>query len=82
VTDVRRRSRGFLVAAAWLVLIVIVAVTGTWLAAFGLLGLALFTLVAIGAITTFLLTEAAAPRESLSAGEPADVLTVSSSIEV
>lgn len=80
--DVRRRSRGVLVAAAWLVLIAVVAIAGTWLTASGLLGLAIFTLVAVGAITTFMLTEPAAPRKAPPTRESAPSATVKSRVKV
>lgn len=80
--DVRRRSSGALVAAAWLVLIAIVAVTGTRLTASGLIGLAIFTLVAVGAIATFLLTELATPGEAPSTEESALAAEVPSRVEV
>ncbi len=81
VADVRRRSRGSLVAAAWLALVAVVVLTSGWLTASGLLGLGLFTLVALGAIATFLLTESASPIEAASAEQLAPVDSVSSSIE-
>ncbi|MEV8254429.1 sodium:solute symporter family protein [Rhodoglobus sp. NPDC076762] len=57
--DARRRSRGTVVATAWLAVIAVFALTSGWLNSSGLLGLAIFILVAIGATTAFLLTEPA-----------------------
>lgn len=80
--DARKRSRGVAVAAAWLVLIAIVALTSVWLTTSGLLGLAIFTIVAVGAITTFLLTESATPVEASATEELVDAVRVSSGVEV
>ncbi|MGV8877283.1 MAG: sodium:solute symporter family protein [Rhodoglobus sp.] len=57
VTDARRRSRATLTAGAGIAVAAVVAVLNVWLAESGLLGLALFVVVALGATTTFLLTE-------------------------
>lgn len=57
--DARRRSRGLVVSAAWLVLVAVLAVASSWLAASGLLGLAIFVVVALAAAAAFLLTEPA-----------------------
>jgi len=66
VAHARRRSRGALVAVASLMLMATIAATGTWLNASALLGLAIFSLVAMGAISTFLLTEPTVPRKAAS----------------
>lgn len=57
--DARQKSRGLLLASAWLALTATLAVSSRWLAEFGLLGLSIFVVVALGATTTFVLTEAA-----------------------
>jgi uncharacterized membrane protein YkgB len=71
--DARRRSRGALVAAAWLTLIALVVLVNVWLTATGLLGLAIFTLVALGATATFLLTEPALSTDKQSADESTSI---------
>ena len=67
--DARKRSRGALVAAAWLTLVALVVVVNVWLTATGLLGLAIFILVALGATATFLLTEPAPSTDEQSTDE-------------
>lgn len=71
--DARRRSRGALVAGAWLTLIALVVVVNVWLTATGLLGLAIFILVALGATATFLLTEPALSTDERSTDESASI---------
>jgi SSS family solute:Na+ symporter len=80
--DARRRSRGALVAVASLMLMATIAATGTWLNASGLLGLAIFTAVALSAISTFLLTEPTIPRKAASTVEPVPAEEVPSLVEV
>lgn len=67
--DARKRSHGALVAAAWFTLIALVVVVNSWLTATGLLGLAIFILVALGATATFLLTEPAPSTDEQSTDE-------------
>lgn len=67
--DARKRSHGALVAAAWFTLIALVVVVNVWLTATGLLGLAIFILVALGATATFLLTEPAPSTDEQSTDE-------------
>jgi SSS family solute:Na+ symporter len=71
--DARRRSRGALVAAAWLTLIGLVVVVNVWLTATGLLGLAIFILVALGATATFLLTQPAPSTDEQSTDESTSI---------
>ncbi len=62
--DARKRSRGLVVSAVWLVLVAVLAVASSWLGASGLLGLAIFVVVALAAAAAFLLTEPAAEPRS------------------
>ncbi|MDJ0336663.1 sodium:solute symporter family protein [Cryobacterium sp. PH31-O1] len=80
--DARKKSRGALAAAACLVLMATIAATGTWLSASGLLGLAIFTLVAMGAISTFLLTEQEVAHSAPSTVESVPSVEVSLRVEV